>query len=217
MIPGRSVWRNRLIWLASGLVIGAGAMIVRIPQRPTIAVDRPLMQFEIELASSGSLGSEVGTDVTLSPDGTRIVFVSRGSDGTARLQTRRLDQPTSSDLPGTDGARGPFFSPDGQWVGFWASGSLKSTAIDGGSPRVLCDAADLLGGSWGEDGNIIAALSFGRLSRIGTESGSQTVVADLTRESIDPRWPQVLPGNRHVLFTAVGPRGPMAGTSKRSR
>ena len=196
------------MWIASGVAAGAAAMALWISARGTVPPERHLMQFEIEVTSEGTLGSDVGTDVTLSPDGTRMVFVSRGADGIARLHTRRLEQPTVIQLPGTDGARSPFFSPDGQWVSFWASGRLKKTAIDGGSPRVLCDAVDLLGGSWGEDGNIIAALSFGRLARVPAASGPVTVLADLTRESIDPRWPQVLPGARHVLFTAVGPQGP---------
>jgi hypothetical protein len=204
----RSVGRDRLVWLASGVAAGVLAMAWWITARGTAIPDRPLMQFEIELTSGGVLGSDVGTDVTLSPDGTRIVFVARAADGIARLFTRRLDQPRVSELAGTDGALNPFFSPDGEWVGFWASGSLKKTAIDGGSPLVLCDTANFLGGSWGEDGYIVAALSFGKLARVPSASGLPTVLADLTSESIDPRWPQVLPGAKQVLFTAVGPPGP---------
>ena len=113
-----------------------------------------------------------------------------------------------AELPDTSGARAPFFSPDGAWVGFWAGGSLKKIAIDGGSPVILCDAVDLSGASWGEDGTIIAALSFGKLSRVPSSGGKPIMVADFTSESIDPRWPQVLPGGRDVLFTAVGPLGP---------
>jgi serine/threonine-protein kinase len=167
-----------------------------------------LMQFEVELKSRGALGSDVGSDVVLSPDGNRLVFVSRSPDGVAHLNTRQLDQPTATELPGTEGARGPFWSPDGRWVGFWASGSLKKTAIDGGSPVVLCEAVDLSGGSWGDDGNIIAALSFGKLSMVPSSSGNSTILADLTAQSLDPRWPQILPGGKFVLFTAVGPQGP---------
>ena len=207
-VATRSGVRDRALWIASGVAAGAAVMALWVSAQGTVPAERHLMQFEIEVTSEGTLGSDVGTDVTLSPDGTRMVFVSRGADGVAHLHTRRLAQPTLSELPGTEGARSPFFSPDGQWVSFWASGSLKKTAIDGGSPLVLCEAVDLLGGSWGEDGNIIAALSFGRLARVPAASGTVTVLADLTRESIDPRWPQVLPGARHVLFTAVGPQGP---------
>ena len=206
--PGRSPRDTRWIWLAWGAAAGASAAAIWFSTRTTSPTERPLMQFEVELNSRGALGSEVGTDVVLSLDGTRLVFVSRGADGVTRLNTRRLDQTVSTELPGTDGARGPFVSPDGHWVGFWASGGLKKTAIDGGSPVVLCDAVDLSGASWGEDGNIIAALSFGKLSTVPSSSGRPKIVVDLTHESVDPRWPQVLPNGRHVLFTAVGPQGP---------
>ncbi len=206
--PARSAWRGRMTWLALGVAAGAAAAAIWFSTRQTPPPEPPLMQFEVELKSRGALGSEVDSDVVLSPDGNRLVFVSRNSDGVAHLNTLLLGQTTATELPGTDGARGPFWSPDGQWVGFWASGSLKKTAIDGGSPVVLCEAVDLSGGSWGEDGNIIAALSFGKLSKVPSSSGPSTILADLTDESIDPRWPQVLPGGRYVLFTAVGPQGP---------
>jgi serine/threonine-protein kinase len=206
--PAQSAWRGRLTWLALGVAAGAAAAAIWFSTRQTPPPERPLMQFEVELKSRGALGSEVGSDVVLSPDGNRLVFVSRSSDGVAHLNTLRLGQTTATELPGTDGARGPFLSPDGQWVGFWASGSLKKTAIDGGAPVVLCEAVDLSGGSWGEDGSIVAALSFGKLFRVPSSSGPSTILADFTRESIDPRWPQVLPGDRYVLFTAVGPQGP---------
>jgi serine/threonine-protein kinase len=204
----RSAWRGRLAWLALGAAAGATVAAIWFTARPAAPEERSLMQFEVELKSPGALGSEVGSDVVISADGNRLVYVSRGSDGVSRLNTRRLDQATVTELPGTDGARGPFFSPDGQWVGFWASGSLKKTAIDGGSPVVLCDAVDLSGGSWGTDGNIIAAIGFGKLSKVPSSSGPAAVVVDLMSESIDPRWPQVLPGGTDVLFTAVGPQGP---------
>jgi serine/threonine-protein kinase len=89
---------------------------------------------------------------------------------------------------------------------------LKKIAIDGGAPVILCDAANLSGASWGQDGNIIAALGFGTLSRVPSSGGKPSVVADFAGESIDPRWPQVLPGSRDVLFTAVGPQGPNSAT-----
>ena len=85
---------------------------------------------------------------------------------------------------------------------------MKKTAVEGGSAVVLCEAADLLGGSWGDDGSLIAAVSSGKLARVPAGGGTPTVIADLTSESIDPRWPQLLPGAKDVLFTAVGPQGP---------
>ena len=118
------------------------------------------------------LAPAIGPAVILSPDGTRLVFVSQGQDGTRRLFTRRLDQPKAVRLSGTEGAYAPFFSPDGQWVGFFAEGKLKKTRIDGGEPVSLCDAPAGRGGSWGEDGNIIAALDpQAGLSQVPPEGG----------------------------------------------
>jgi serine/threonine-protein kinase len=208
-MPTRSATRNRWLWLLAGVAVGAAAMAPWLWRRPYSAPEPGSpQQFEVELQSNGKLGSDVGTDVVISPDGARLAFVIRGPDGFTRLATRRLDQGAVTEIPDTTGARVPFFSPDGAWVGFWAAGSLKKVAADGGAPVILCDAVDLSGASWGEDGTIIAALGFGTLSRVPSSGGQPSIVVDLTKESIDPRWPQILPGDRYVLFTAVGPQGP---------
>jgi serine/threonine-protein kinase len=184
------------------------ALATWVLTRPRSAATPPLAQFDIELKSDGVLGSDVGTDVVLSPDGHRVVFVSRTSGGRTHLNTRRLDQSSATGLPGTDGARGPFVSPDGRWVGFWADGRLKKTSVDGGSPVILCDAVDVLGASWGEDDTIVMASDpAGKLWRIPATGGVPRVVVDLTAESASPRWPQVLPGGDLVLYTALDGAG----------
>jgi eukaryotic-like serine/threonine-protein kinase len=134
------------------------------------------------------------------------------ANGESRLNTRQLDQSSAIEMTGTEGARGPFFSPDGQWVAFWAARKLKKIAVAGGPPQILCEASDLLGGSWGDDGSIVAAISGAQLSRISPTGGLPMVIADLSAESAAPRWPQVLPGAQFVLFTAVGATGPNAAT-----
>jgi serine/threonine-protein kinase len=162
------------------------------------------VQFEVELTSDGLLASDVGTTVVVSPDGSRIAFVSRGSDGQTHLNVRELDRADTVRLAGTQGARGPFFSPDGRWLGFWADAKLKKISTAGGSPVVLCDASDLLGASWGDDDTIIAALGTpGQLSRIPAAGGSAAVAIDLSAESTVVRWPQFLPDGQSVLYTAM--------------
>jgi WD40-like Beta Propeller Repeat len=101
-----------------------------------------------------------------SPEGTRLVYVSKN-----RLFTRRLDQPKSIELIGTEGAYAPFFSPDGQWVAFFTQEKLKKISVEGGAAVELCDASDSSGGSWGDDGNIIASIG-GVLSRIPAAGGA---------------------------------------------
>ena len=174
------------------VVAGGGAT------RPVEQALRPLVRLDVDLGPDVSLGSLAGTDAILSPDGTRIVYVSQG-----RLFTRRLDQPNATELAGTQGAYAPFFSPDGQWVAFFTAGKLQKISVEGGSAITLCNAPNGRGGSWGEDGNIIAALSTtGGLSRIPSAGGPPTPVTDLQNGEITHRWPQILPGGKAVLFTA---------------
>src|SRR5438045_8325517 len=118
---------------------------------------QPLLQLDLDLGPGVSLASNAGPPVILSPDGTRLVFISQSQDGSGRLFTRRFDQGKATPLSKTEGAYAPFFSPDGQWVGFFARGKLMKIRLDGGEPIPLCDAPTARGGTWGEDGNIIAA------------------------------------------------------------
>ena len=165
--------------------------------RPVEQSLRPLVRLDVDLGPDVSLGSIAGVDEIISPDGTRIVYVSQG-----RLFTRRLDQPNATELAGTEGANAPFFSPDGQWVAFSLPAKLQKVSVEGGSAVTLCDAT-APSGSWGEDGNIIASLNLtGALSRIPSAGGSPTPVTDLQNGEVSHRWPQILPGGKAVLFTA---------------
>ena len=167
--------------------------------RPIEQALRPLVRLDVDLGPDVSFASPAGTDAILSPDGIRLVYVSQG-----RLFTRRLDQPNTTELTGTQGALAPFFSPDGQWVAFFSQGKLKKISVEGGSAITLCDAGAGRGGSWGEDGNIIAALGiFTGLSRIPYAGGPPTVVTELQNGEITHRFPQILPGGKAVLFTAT--------------
>lgn len=214
---GASPSRRRFAMFASAgaLAIVVIALASWLAGRRTVRADRPLTQFDVELRTGGSLGSQVGTDVVISRDGARLAFVSVDSNGTAQLNVRRLDQPAASALLGTEGARGPFFSPDGQWIGFWAAGRLKKVAVVGGSPLVLCDATDLLGASWGDDGTIIAVLnSTGELWRVPAAGGAPTRVetASATPTPRAHAWPQLLPGGTRVLYTNLTNPGADRGT-----
>jgi len=165
---------------------------------------------DLDLGGDVSLGSTVGPAVILSPDGTRLVFVSRGQDGTPRLFIRALKQPKATVLAKTEGAYAPFFSPDGQWVGFFSGGKLRKTRIDGGEAVSLCDAPAGRGASWGKDGTIVAELdSLSFLSLVPAEGGNPTPLTELAPEEISHRWPQFLPGGRAVLFLASTAYGSM--------
>lgn len=200
---------GRLIWFAIGALLTVSALGVLKWGRSLWphSSPRPSIQFDVELKSGGVLGSEVGTDVVISPDGSRLVFVSREASGVEHMYTRALSQPQTTELKGTEDARNPFFSPNGEWVAFWAQGKLKKTPVDGGSPVALCNATDELGGDWSPDGSIVASLGGNRLWRIPAAGGAPTVLLDTTNEKTSPLWPQFLPSG-DLLFTNVGLSGP---------
>ena len=170
-------------------------------------VMHPLVRLTADLPLGRRLASRGGGEVALSPDGMRFAIIEEDETGTTRVATRRLDADQFASLPGTEGARTPFFSPDGQWIGFFAGGKLKKVAVQGGSPTTLCDApGNARGASWGDDGNIIAALNLGTagLSRISSGGGPPAPVTGMGIEKGESvSYPQVLPGSKAVLFTAL--------------
>ena len=188
--------RRRTI-AAAVAITGIALWIAWHSMRPKEQGPRPLVRLDIDLGNDVSLGSERGTDVILSPDGSRLVYVSQ-----SRLFTRRLDQPNALELAGTEGAHAPFFSSDGQWVAFFAPGKLKKISMQGGPAIELGEAPLGDGGSWGEDGDIIAALDVSGLSQIPSTGGDPKPITQLAPGELVHRWPQILPGGRAVLFTA---------------
>jgi Tol biopolymer transport system component/DNA-binding winged helix-turn-helix (wHTH) protein len=166
---------------------------------------RPLTRLRVELAPETKVTRSIGGGfLALSPDGTLLALIVQGTDGGTRLATRRLDQSQVTLLAGTEGAISPFFSPDGQWIGFNADRKVKKISVRGGVVVTLCDAAGWITGSWGDDGDIIAPLGWGTgLSRIPSAGGPPTPVTKVNAEKGEYRhgWPQVLPGSRAVVFS----------------
>ena len=147
-----------------------------------------------------------GAGLALSPDGSVLAFVGE-RDGSRQLYVRRLDQLQAVARPGTVGASIPFFSPDGQSIGFFAEGKLKTVAVTGGAAVPICDAPDPRGGAWGEDGNIVfssaSSVSSPRnsLLRVSQGGGTPQPATTLSDDEVTHRWPQVLPGARAILYT----------------
>jgi serine/threonine-protein kinase len=180
--------------------------------RATRSVDRPLMRLNVDLGPDSAPSRQLS--IVISPDGTRLVYFVKGSDGNSRLATRLLDQPKGTILTGTEGAEWPFFSPNGQWIGFFADQKMKKISVQGGAPVTLCDAVRPFGASWSEDGNIILALSttstfnspfagYGGLWRVPEAGGTpDPLTTPAEKGDQTHRWPQILPGGKTVLFTA---------------
>jgi Tol biopolymer transport system component len=205
---------GRLPSIAAGVLPVVAAVSLWAPRRSTQPVDRPLVRLDVDLGADVSLpaatnaASVYGSTVAISPDGMRLVYAS----GTpTKLFTRRLDQSKSTELPGTQGAVAPFFSPDGQWIGFRADGKLSKISVEGGAVIALGDVGLSAGAGWSEDGNILTGSTKGLL-RIRDSGGPPETVVALGNGGVGLAFPQILPGGKAVLFSAYTAPNPDASS-----
>ena len=132
---------------------------------------------DASLVIAGGAGAPAGNAAVVSPDGSQLAFVAQPHGGAPRLYVRRLDQLTATPLAGTEGAVGPFFSPDGQWLGFFGGGTLKKIAVIGAAPVTLADAATARGGAGPRTGRLSLRRTLGTAAcgacrrRVGRPSG----------------------------------------------
>src|SRR5215472_1564195 len=199
-------WRHALPWivaaagLAAALTLGALYLGTIRPEphavmRTSVLLPEPL---------GGVFSANPGSPIAISPDGSRLVFVGAPAGKPSQLYLRQLDQQTAAPIPNTEEATEPFFSPDGQWVGFFANGKMRKVSIHGGPGTPLCDAQIPHGASWITNEAIIYAPDLGSgLMRISPAGGApQTLTNPNTKEKeLSHRWPQLLPGSKAVLFT----------------
>jgi serine/threonine-protein kinase len=172
-------------------------------ERPALAITR----LTTDLDLSGAV-----TGFALSPDGTKLV-VANLAGPTSHLQIRRLNELNFTALNGTEGALAPFFSPDGQWIGFFANGRLMKVASTGGAVIAICDAPGGRGATWSLDGETIvfqaalagsSTISVGPLLRVPAGGGTPVEFskAPSKASSESHRWPHMLPNGRAVLYSA---------------
>ena len=132
--------RERLAWIvaAASLAIASGAVALRRPEAPPLVSP---IEFDIAPPENWYQGAgfPASPSFEISPDGQHITAVAL-TQGVPSLWIREIAKPPWRPLPGTDGASGPFWSPDSQSIGFFAGGQLKSIRHRGGAPMMLSDA-----------------------------------------------------------------------------
>ena len=209
----RPPWR-RLIVPAAAIVAGAAVGAVLWPMTRTNAAR--VTRFALSTTADTALSVDAQSrDLTITPDGTHIVYKGGSGGSGTRLFVRGLGQLDPTPLTGPGLPKGPFSSPDGKWVGFFepaAGVTLKKVAITGG-PSVELSRVDgpSRGATWGDGDTIIlatAALSTG-LQRVSSSGGAPAVLTtpDHERGESDHLWPQFLPGSHAVLFTITARQG----------
>ena len=188
--------------LLTAVVIGIAVLGVRSESQPA----SPGVRFVLSTPPSAPLAiAGFGRDVAISPDGARVVYTS-GSP--AQLYVRAIDQLEGTVLPGTEGATHPFFSPDGDWIGFGIRNFVRKASVVGGPTVTLSAAANgFRGASWVDDDTIVFATIEG-LFRVPAAGGEATPLVLSVGESARPHfWPEVLPGGRAVLFNSASGDG----------
>ncbi|MDA2927349.1 protein kinase [Acidobacteria bacterium AH-259-G07] len=197
-------WRQMIPWSIAGL-LGAALLISLVgPWRATRPAEQTPLRLHVQLPPDQSLDTTRGAAAVLSPDGKRLVYVA-GSGQARQLYVRALDQLEATVVSGTEGAQAPFFSPDGQWVGFSAGGKLKKISVSGGAQLTVCDSQDTHGASWGRDDTIIfAPATYTGLWQVPAAGGTpkEITVPDREKGESSHRYPQFLPGGKWVLFSA---------------
>jgi serine/threonine-protein kinase len=168
----------------------------------------PIVRFSLSFEPGFQAGDGRGSPVALSPDGSRIVYVGSDSLGGTWLFSRGFGHVDPALIPGTQSAAQPFFSPDGQWIGFWQDGRLRKVSLSGGAVATICDVPLLEGAAWGP-GEVIVFGASGPLYRVAAAGGKPEVVAAPdTARGQTYRWPEFLPDGRALLFTLVDGSGP---------
>jgi serine/threonine protein kinase len=202
--PSRS--RERLGWIAALLAAiilsAAAALFFYHPsqsERSIRAVIDPPEKTTFDLT-----GDSAGPPV-LSPDGNFVAFAATGNDGKTGLWVRPTNSVEPHELPRTDSATFPFWSPDSRSLGFFADGKLKTVDLEGSSTQMICDAPLGRGGAWGADGVMLfSPAPTAPLMRVSASGGTPVPITklDLALQT-SHRWPFFLPDGKHFLYIAL--------------
>jgi serine/threonine-protein kinase len=199
---------SRRGWLeAAGVVLaGAALAFVAWPRTPPATSSSPIRSFTIALPPGQQLATNDLLPLAFSDDGNALAYVAETADGSAQqIYVRAMDSGTTTPVVGTEGATTPFFSPDGQWLGFFARGRLMKAPVKGGVATVLTDVPAELGATWSEHHIVFASL-WSALEQIGDQPADTP--RGLTRFAGAENahtWPRAIPNSDALLFVSNRP------------
>ena len=186
---------------AIAATVGMAVVFALFGQHP---IERRTSRFSIALPTEATVDPLRGS-VAVSQDGARMAYVTT-MNGRQQLALRTIDRDEPAPIDGTDGASDPFFSPDANWIGFFARGSLQKIPVTGGVATLLCAARAGMGATWSSDGTIVfGGGPGGGLARVSATGGEPFVLASPLEGSRELRygWPDLLPDGHGIVYTAV--------------
>ena len=207
--PPRTKLRERIAWVLACAGIAGTVLLSYLHSRDANSVSRKQVVASIAAPEKMrfNLAGDFSGPVTVSPDGTKLVFSAGGF-----LWLRNLSEPGLRRLEGTQDGIFPFWSPDSRSIGFGAEGVLRTVETSGGPPVAICDAPNMRGASWGPDGTILFSPNTrSGIFRVAATGGATTPVTQLGGGQVTThRWPLFLPDGKHFLYLAadhIDPRG----------
>jgi eukaryotic-like serine/threonine-protein kinase len=197
---GASRGRERAGWAVLVLLTTAAAILLtpRLRRPPEAAEVRFDVSFPRDMTADF-------TQFAISPDGRQLVTAPSALGGRTALWLRPLDSTSGRTLPGTEGAMFPFWSSDGESIGFFADSKLKRIDLASEAIEIVADAPVPRGGAWQADGTILfAPNAAGPLLRVPATGGQPTVATHLENGQHDHRAPVLLPDGQHFVYYARG-------------
>ena len=200
-VAARRRSREKLAWgVAAALLLISAALawgfVRRAPQPPRV------VRFEV----ANPPGVTTIDSPKISPDGKMLAFNATDAAGKTQIWIRPLNALTAQPLPGTEGTRRPFWSPDSRFLGFVADGKLKKIDVTGGPPTKICDVPTGVDGTWSPEGVILLdGTGPDPIYRIPAAGGTPVVAAkaDPARKEVQVGWPEFLPDGRHFIYLAA--------------
>jgi Tol biopolymer transport system component len=199
---------------AAAAIVVAGAVVAQYARR--LPDDRPVMRFTVAPPEGWTLASGLNQygaasgPLAVSPDGRMIALLARNPEGHVRLWLRSLDARSAREVPDSDGATGPFWSPDSRFLGFFADGKLKKVAVGGGPAVTLCSSPTFNSATWGTSGVILmasAGATSGPILRVPAGGGAPSPATTLSPGDTFHLRPVFLPDGRHFFYRAAANGG----------
>jgi len=206
VVPARPRWSWWLASGAAGVLIGAAiaGLVARQMTSPAEA-PRPVTRFVITLPQGQQLAS--ASALALSADGSQLAYVAMDGAGANRqIFLRAMDGVDARPIAGTEGASTAFFSPDGQWLAFFAGGRLKKVPLSGGAAVSLADVTNPTGGAWIDEHTIVFASYLSTLLRVSDAGGTPQPLTRFEPGETAHVSPRPLPGGQAVLFSTDSTR-----------
>ena len=207
-VPARAVaprWRRAPVLAITAFLISASLFLIIWLRFPRNAQSVNTLRLSLGLPKGANLHRNWHPfeHIALSPDGRTFAFAATDASGKSFLWIRDLSSSEAQRIEQTEGALLPFWSPDSQFIGFWAGAKLKKVQRSGGIPEVIYNVPEIAQGAWGPDGSILFARAVNSpILRLSPTDGTVTPVTSLLPGQVSQMWVQFLPDGKHFIYLA---------------